>query len=394
MISRLGALLSIAVVALVAPGNAGAADPKRAEAYLNEAAKSLQKNDLRAAAIQLRNAVQSDPANGKAHYELGAVAMQLGDLAIAEVELRAALERNFDRDRVAAPLAETLLRLEHNQQLIDEIPAGNRPAEIEASVRISRGYALLNLHRPDDAKESFTQASALAPNPTPAQFGLARALGISGDVPRALAVLTAALDKDPRFADGWAFLGQLQRAQGDMVRARADFDKALELNPGSASARRERASLLIAMNDLAAAEADIAMVLSANPQDALGYYLQGLAYSNRQNYRAAEISLQKMKGGLLAYPPAIYLLAAVLLRRNNLLRAIAYLKSAVETNPKSLRLLGLLGDAYARNNEPEAAAEILDRFAAIAPQDADLRTQLAALRLRIGQSDAALGDLE
>ncbi len=428
MISRLGALLSIAVVALVAPGNAGAADPKRAEAYLNEAAKSLQKNDLRAAAIQLRNAVQSDPANGKAHYELGAVAVQLGDLAVAEVELRAALERNFDRDRVAAPLAETLLRLEHNQQLIDEIPAGNRPAEIEASVRISRGYALLNLHRPDDAKESFTQASALAPNPTPAQFGLARALGISGDVPRALAVLTAALDKDPRFADGWAFLGQLQRAQGDMVRARANFDKALELNPGSASARRERASLLIAMNDLAAAEADIAMVLSANPQDALGYYLQGLAYSNRQNYRAAEISLQKMKGGLLAYPPAIYLLAAVnlaqdqlaqaednigrflvrvpndeagvallatvLLRRNNVPRAIAYLKSALETNPKSLRLLGLLGDAYVRNNEPEAAAEILDRFAAIAPQDADLRTQLAALRLRIGQSDAALGDLE
>ncbi len=266
MIGRLGVFLCLAMLAGALPTDAGAADPKRAEAYLSDAAKSLQKNDLRAAAIQLRNAVQSDPTNGKARYELGAVQLQLGDLVVAEAELRAALERNFDRDRVEAPLAETLLRLERNQQLIDEIPPGRRPAELEASVRISRGYALLNLHRPDDARESFEQASALATNPTAAQFGLARTLGVSGDVPRAITVLTAALASDPKFADGWAFLGQLHRAQGDMAGARANFDKALALNPGDGPARRERASLLIAMNELAAAEADIAAVLSANPQ--------------------------------------------------------------------------------------------------------------------------------
>src|SRR5260370_40241364 len=157
MFGRLGVFLCLAMLAGALPKVAGAADPKRAEAYLSDAAKSMQKNDLRGAAIQLRNAVQSDPANGKAHYEPGAVQLQLGDLVVAEAELRAALERNFDRDRVAAPLAETLLRLEHNQQLIDEIPAGHRPAEIEASVGIPLGYALLHLHRPHDTNGTFTR---------------------------------------------------------------------------------------------------------------------------------------------------------------------------------------------------------------------------------------------
>ncbi len=134
------------------------------------------------------------------------------------------------------------------------------------------------------------------------------------------------------------------------------------------------------MNELAGAEVDIASVFAANPQDPLAHYLQALIYANRQNYRAAENSLQRMKGGLYAYPPAIYLIAAVnlaqdqlaqaednisrflarvpndeagtalfatlLLRRNTLPRAIDFLKGAIDANPTSIRLLGLLSEAY------------------------------------------------
>lgn len=425
---RLGSLLCAAALTIAFAAAARAADPTQADAYLAEAAKSLQKNDVETAAIQLRNAVQSDPDNGRAHYELGTVTLQLGDLGTAETQLRAALEHGYDGAKVAAPLAETLLRLERNQQLLDEIPAGDRPAELEASVRIARGYALLNLHRPDDARQSFEEAAALAAKPAPAQFGLARALGAAGDTMRAVEILETALGSDPKFVDGWVYLGQVQRTGGNLAGARASFDKALALSPANVPARLERASLLIAMDDLSAAEADIATILAANPQDPLGNYLQALAYSNRQNYRAAEISLQKMRGGLYAYPPAIYLLAevnlaqdqlaqaddnvtrylarmpndeagmalfaTVLLRRNNLPRAIEFLRGAIDANPNSLRLLGLLGEAYVRDNQKKEAAAILDRLAALAPRNADVMTQIAALRLRVGQADSALGDLE
>src|SRR4051812_11005510 len=124
MIVRLGPLLCAALLIASSADNAAAADPKRAESYLADAAKSLQSNDLKGAAIKLRNAVQADPDNGKARYELGAVLVQLGEYNAAEAQLRAALARNFDADKVAAPLADALVRLEKNQELLDEIPPG------------------------------------------------------------------------------------------------------------------------------------------------------------------------------------------------------------------------------------------------------------------------------
>jgi putative PEP-CTERM system TPR-repeat lipoprotein len=428
MILRLSPLLCAALLIASPARDAAAADPKRAESYLVDAAKSLQSNDLRGAAIKLRNAVQADPDNGKAHYELGAVLLQLGDLNAAEAQLRAALARNFDADKVAAPLAEVLVKLEKNQELLDEIPPGQRPAEIEASVRAARGYALLNLRRLDEAKQSFEQAEAMTTKPAPAQFGLARALGFSGEAKQAVAILKKALANDPKLVDGWIFFGQLERALGDNAAAREALDQALALSPGNPGALRDRAALLLAMDQLAPADADIAAVLKADANDPLGNYLQALAFAKRQNFRAAETSLQKMKAGLFSYPPAMYLLAVVnlsqdqlaqaednitrflarmpndesgkalfattLLRRNNLPRALAYLKDAVDADPKSIRLLGLLADAYVRNNEKDAASATLDRVAALGPQDAELKTQLAAQRLRIGQSAAAVADLE
>jgi cellulose synthase operon protein C len=428
MISRFWPRLCLAILSIAFAAHATAADPKRAESQLSEAAKSLQKNDLKTAIIQLKNAVQSDPDNAKARFELGVVQLQLGDLSAAETQLRAALERKYDPDKVAAPLADTLLRLERNQELLDEIAVGERPPELEASVRVARGYALLNLRRIEEAKQSFAQAEALAAKPAAAQFGLARALGFSGDVAAALEMLKKALDGDPKLVEGWVFLGQLQRAQGDTTAAKASLDQAIALSPNNAVARLDRASLLIAMNEPAGAEADIASVFAANPQDPLAHYLQALIYANRQNYRAAENSLQRMKGGLYAYPPAIYLIAAVnlaqdqlaqaednisrflarvpndeagtalfatlLLRRNTLPRAIDFLKGAIDANPTSIRLLGLLSEAYVRSNQPQAAAAIIERISTLAPKDAAVKTQLAAQRLRIGQASAALGDLE
>ncbi|HEX3497900.1 MAG TPA: XrtA/PEP-CTERM system TPR-repeat protein PrsT [Stellaceae bacterium] len=428
MIARLGPLFCAALLIASPARDAAAADPKRAESYLADAAKSLQSNDLKGAAIKLRNAVQADQDNGKARYELGVVLLQLGEFNAAEAQLRAALAHNYDGDKVAVPLAETLVRLEKNQELLDEVPPGQRPPEIEASVRAARGYALLNLHRIEEARQSFEEAVSMTAKPAWAQFGLARALGFSGDAAQAVAMLKKALANDPQLVDGWIFLGQLERALGDNAAAREAFDKALALSPGNPAALLDRAALLIAMDELAPADADIAAVLKANAQDPLGNYLQALAHAKRQNFRAAEISLQRMKAGLFTYPPAMYLLAVVnlqqdqlaqaeenitrfltrmpndeagkallgtiLLRRNNLPRAIAFLKDAVGADAKSVRLLGLLADAYARNNEKDAASAILDRIVALGPQDAELKTQLAAQRLRLGQSAEAVADLE
>jgi cellulose synthase operon protein C len=407
--------------------SARADDPKQAEGYLEEVTKSLQKGDISTAIIHLKNAVKADPKNGEPRFDLAVAQFLQGDFRSADAQLHAAIDRGFDRDKIAPLLAEILLRLDQNKKLLDEISTGERPPRIEASVRTARGYALLNLRRLSEAKLSFEQSLALFPAAA-TQMGLARVFAASGDLPDAIAALQKAMDDNPKSLNGWVFLGQIRRAQGDHVAARASFNKAVELAPKNSIALLERASLLIETDELALADADIDAVLKANPEDAFATYLKALAYSKKQNFRAAEASLLKMKGGLNNFPPAIYLLATVnmaqgqlgqaeaninrflsrapndeagtailvtlLAHRNNLPKAIEVLRAAVEANPKSLVLLGYLNDAYVRNKQPEKAAAILDRAAIVAPDNADLMARLAVQRLRIGRSEAALNDLE
>ena len=54
--------------------------------YLDDAKRLLQKGDIRAAQIQLRNAVKSDPQNAEAHFQLARVSLELGDPVAAERE--------------------------------------------------------------------------------------------------------------------------------------------------------------------------------------------------------------------------------------------------------------------------------------------------------------------
>src|SRR5262249_28772088 len=178
--------LGLSHAALIAAGLSGAAfgpaapslaagDPVKAEGYLKEANKALEKGDAKTAVIQLKNAVQADPDNGRARFELGSVELRLGDYLSAEKELRNAIDRKFDRDQVAPPLAETLLRMGKTKELLDEIPAGDRMPETEALVRITRGFALLSQRNVEQAKQSFSDAIARTAKPARAQLGFARA---------------------------------------------------------------------------------------------------------------------------------------------------------------------------------------------------------------------------
>src|SRR5579859_8030629 len=79
---------------------------------LADARTAMQKGDLRAAQIDLRNAVRSDPQNADAHYWLGRVSLDLGDPVAAEREARAANDRGFDPHQAVPLLAQAMLAQE------------------------------------------------------------------------------------------------------------------------------------------------------------------------------------------------------------------------------------------------------------------------------------------
>ena len=68
----------VLAIALSLLGLAGPPTGAGAANYFEDAQRLLEKGQLRAAEIQLKNAVRSDPANMAAHYRLATVLLQLG----------------------------------------------------------------------------------------------------------------------------------------------------------------------------------------------------------------------------------------------------------------------------------------------------------------------------
>jgi putative PEP-CTERM system TPR-repeat lipoprotein len=433
MFKKIALSATVAVLCAGLPRTAGADDAQRAQSYLAEAMKSLQAGNPAKAAIDLRLAVQSDPKNAAAHYELGRVQLSLGNDAVAEHELRSAATLGTEADKIAGALAQAMMRLRKNQQLIDEIAPGERPGEIEVDVRLARGEAFMALGRFEEARQSFTQAQALPAAISPAQLGVAQ-LGVAragasgGHAEDAAVYLHQVLEQRSSFTDGWVLLGQIRRALGDNAAARADFDTAISLAPDHEAARIERAILSIATGVSDSAGADLDAVLKRHPKDPRANYLSAMIHAAQQDYRAARVDLQRFAGNFESYPPAYYLMATVdlaeaqlgqaetdidrflalqpndeagtallvtlLLHRNSLTRSIEALSAALAIHPKSVRLLGLLADIQLKNGQPQEAALTLDRIAASAPADANVIARVAAERFRIGGPDAAIGDLE
>jgi putative PEP-CTERM system TPR-repeat lipoprotein len=418
MTNRLGALLGATLLSAILVGPAIGADASPADSLRAAAEKSLLKGDLRTALIQLKNAVQADTHDGAARYALGSVELRLGDLLSAEKDLRAARAFEYDRDKTDVALAETLLRMNRSQDVLSEFNPINRPPAIAANLLVTRGYALIILKRPEEAKAVFENARALAPNPTRALLGLAHVAAAAGDTTGALALAQQSIDSDGKVSDAWLYSAQLLRAKNDLPEARRRFDIAVSLSPENESARLDRAALLVALGEIPLASTDVHSVLLTTPHQPLANYLLALIEAKNKNYRAAESALQAIPGDLSNYPPALYLQAAVelaqdqfaqaesainrfltsepndeagvtllanlLAKRGNTSREIEVLTDA---NP-TVQILGLLASAYLQDKQPEAAAAVADRIEALGPTDDATKTQLAELNLRLGRTGA------
>jgi putative PEP-CTERM system TPR-repeat lipoprotein len=427
MLNRNLVTATAVILALLSPAYA-ATDPKKAESYLTEGQKSLKKGDLRAAIIQFKNAVQNDPENAAARFELGVAQFAAGDAVSAEKELRLAREKGLDEAKVLPVLAQVYLRQGKDDQLLSEIPVGERAKEAESEIRLMRGYAFINKQRIDDAEASFQEALKRTDKPSRAQVGLARLRAAAGKLDEANGMVSQALAAEPKLLEGWMLTAQLRRAVDDQKGALDAYAKVLDIDPRNDAARLERANVLMALDRVDEADADVGAVLKTNGGNPMANYLNAMVLARRGQYKAAEGALQKLGPAATKYAPALYLAATIslaqqqyaqaednisrylamrpnepgavlilansLIRRDNPKRALEVLKQASEAHPENLTLLTALAEAYGRNADPKNADAVLDQLVKVAPDDPALRTQLATQRLRLGQSEEALHDLE
>ena len=395
---------------------------------LADARKALQKGDLRAAQINLRNAVRSDPQNAEAHFWLAKVSLELGDAVAAEREVRAARDRGFDPHQTVPVLAQALLTQQKAKDLLAEFkPEGKDPA-LDASILVARGYAQIELKNMDDAQKSFELAEKTAPNAVEPLLAGARLLSTRGDLDGALGKVDRALTAQPKSVEALLTKAELLRTKGDATGALAVLDQLLTEQPGNIRALLDRAGLLIATGKADKAKTDIDAVLKATPGNVEAFYLQAVLQAQAKDFKGADATLEKINQYIARIPRGYFLQAVVkeqlgqtaqaeeAIRRyiarapNDLAGykvlarlqfakrrpdlAVETLSKVTESGQGDAETYDLLGRAYAATGRSDESVKAFQKAEQLAPNDVGLQTRLASARMGAGQAESAMGDLE
>ncbi|HUC10376.1 MAG TPA: XrtA/PEP-CTERM system TPR-repeat protein PrsT [Stellaceae bacterium] len=416
---------AVAVTALFAlPALARAED---SPAAVKSADQYIASGNLKAAAIELRNAIREAPQDAKLRARLARLDLQLGDPVSAEREARAAREHNGAEADYLPVLDEALLRQGKFQDLSDLVRPGNRPPALESQVRWALGMAALGQHDRVKAQTLLQDAIRLDPTAAPPKIGLARLLGAS-DPKQANRLLDQVLAANPRSVEALQVKGELARSQGDTQAAMNDFDTALKIDPQNVAARLSRADLNITAGKFKAADEDLLPILKANPGNFMANYLHALEEARQKRYDEADRLLDRLSPAFDQFPPGYYLQGAVklqlgqdalaeailnkyldrargdtraarlaavaALRQRSPARAINYLKRFAAQPKVDADTLTLLGNAYMANDQPDLALQQFDKAAAIQPNNPSIQTRMAISEIGVGQGSQGLAELQ
>lgn len=388
----------------------------------------MERGDLRAAVLHLRNAVRDDPANAEANYRLGLVQLQLGDAVAAERQLKAAQAAGYDARAVAPPLAQSYLVQRKFKEVLDEFPADPAEAASAGPLLVLRGLAQLGLEDVPAARATIERAERVAPQLADVPLAAARVALAEQDLARAEQKVERSLALDANKPDALLLKGQLLNARGERQAALAVLDQAVERSGGSPAVLLERATVLIALNQDAKAKADVEAALAADPRNAAPTYLQAVLFTRAGDHKAADQAFQRLSPVMGRFPRAYFFLAvtksnlgqteqaadaarryvarapndpdgAKLLARIELaagrpdqaIEALGHLSAAGRADAEAL---DLLGRAQAMAGRVDRAAQSFQQASQLAPQNAEVLTRLAATRLQMGDTAGATGALE
>ncbi len=183
----------------------------KSETELLASAKSyLQKDDPKAAIIQLKNALQQQPSSGEARFLLGQALLESGDAAGAEVELRRALELEYPSSRVTPPLAQAVLRqgaFDKLTQQFAEVELDDKAAMVALQLVLADAYRAQGAT--DKARAALGKVLTLESQSVPALLALAQLKAVAGEFDSALAATDELLGQHPDSADAWRLKGDL-----------------------------------------------------------------------------------------------------------------------------------------------------------------------------------------
>jgi putative PEP-CTERM system TPR-repeat lipoprotein len=393
-----------------------------------ELAKDMEANgNLKGMVIQLKNAIQKSPDNPQARLMLGEAYLEFKQADSAIKELTQARKLGVGEARITPLIGEALLQNREYQRVLDEIQTSDSSSPRDrARVMQLRADALLGLRKFPEGCALFEASSQVDPQWHKALIGIAGCEYAQGHVDAARSALIKATQIAPQSSESWVSLAKLERSENRPNEARKALDSALKANNADLDALVERASLLVDLKDYKAATRDAERIRSLYPKHFLGEYALALIAFNEKkvdiardhvalalqlapghlpslllsgaieyalgNMQTAETQLNRVVQSWPRHPYANRLLAAAQLGQGRVDEAAKTIKKADPDQSEDVAIRLLAGEiALARKQFAEANRHF-EKAAALQPENAGIRTQLA--KARLGQGDPrALDDL-
>jgi len=365
-------------------------DAEKAADFHDDAVRLMQRGDLRAAMIQLRNAVQLDPDNLSYRRVLGEVYLRLGDAPSAAKELSRAQDRRPD-DRAEVMLGEALLMQGKAEEVLDAVEISAAEPELRRQEAMLRGSALYQLGRLDDAAAMFGAAAADGFH-APAELGLARIDLSRRQGEAAQARVDKVLAEQPDNVEALLITATLADQDMRLGDALAALERAKSVAPDDIRVDLANIQLMVRGGRAEDAEALSAELEQARPDQPLVKYARALALASVGRFAEADRALVAIEDRLPPLPDALLMAANIKMNTQQASQAERYLLRYLAMAPGDERVLRALATMHLKNGKPDAAIFALEPHAGTAGPET-LRL-LASAYLRQGLTDKAAETFE
>lgn len=372
------------------------------EQEIMERAKGyLAARDLSAATLELKNILQVNALNPEARYLLGKINLEMGDTKTAQKELNRALDAGWDEAAVQLLLAEVLFRQRYFQKVLDDIKIKDSyPDVVKADLIGIWAASEAGLGKWDEAKQTIKQGESITTDSLWLLQSKVRLSIYSKELQAAEQILEYAIKVFPDDQDLWLLSAGLAEENKDFTSASNALQKVIDLDPPKnitirgRQARLALCHILVEQDDETKAQALIDPVLKTNPGDPLANYMAAKIAFKQEKHDLTEERLHAVLKVTSDHQPSLQLFGALNYARNDFQQAVYYLEKAAALQPDDMGAQVLLGRAYLMLEQYEQAESRLEFASSNISNNAELLTLLGLSKLRGGNKQAGILELE